>query len=355
MSKNFHPLRIAEIRRESEDAVSLRFDVPAHEAELFRFTQGQYLTLRSTIDGQEVRRSYSICAGVNDGELRVAIKTVAGGVFSTFANRDLQVGQTIDVMPPDGRFFVPLNPEHRKHYVAVVAGSGITPVLSIIKTTLETEPNSRFTLLYGNQKRSTILFADALLKLKSHYMGRLAIYHFLSRETQDLALFNGRLDAERLAHVFDALVPVAQIDDAFICGPNEMIDCAEAALETAGLEKAHIHTERFGIPVTNSDNHPVQADVPSHANLTVIMDGAERTVALPAGENILDAAIASGIDLPYSCKGGVCCTCRAKVLTGKVRMNKNFALEPAEVEKGFVLTCQAHALTENVVVSFDER
>lgn len=355
MSKNFHSLRIAEVRRESDDAVSLRFEVPAGLAEAYRFTQGQHLTLRANVGGADTRRSYSICTGVNDGELRVAIKAVAGGVFSTYANQELRAGQTLDVMPPDGRFFVPLDPSHRKHYLAVVAGSGITPVLSIIKTTLETEPESRFTLLYGNKKRGTILFAEALADLKARFMSRLTVYHFLSREAQELELFHGRLDEARLLQVFDTLVPVAGIDDAFVCGPNEMIDVAEAALQKAGLARGRIHTERFGVPATSGAPRAVAADEPSEATVTVIMDGLERQVALPAGQNILDAAVASGIDLPYSCKGGVCCTCRAKVLSGQVRMDKNFALEPAEVEQGFVLTCQAHPLTENVVVSFDER
>lgn len=355
MSTNFHLLRIAEVRKESEEAISLRFEVPPALADTYRFIQGQHLTLRANIGGADVRRSYSICSGIGDGELRIAIKQVANGIFSTYANKELRAGQCIEVLPPDGRFFVPLAADNKKHYLAIVAGSGITPLLSIIKTTLEVEPNSRFTLLYGNQRRGTILFADALAALKARFMDRFAVYHFLSREAQELELFNGRLDAARLQRIFDTLLPLSNISDAFVCGPNEMIDDAIAALQQAGVARAHIHTERFCVPQGADTPRTARDDEAAQATVTVIMDGLAREVGLSAGQSILDAAVSAGIDLPYSCKGGVCCTCRAKVLAGQVRMDKNFALEPAEVEQGFALTCQAHPLTENVVVSFDER
>ena len=355
MSTNFHLLRIADVRKESEEAISLRFEVPPALADTYRFIQGQHLTLRANIGGADVRRSYSICSGIGDGELRIAIKQVANGIFSTYANKELRAGQCIEVLPPDGRFFVPLAADNKKHYLAIVAGSGITPLLSIIKTTLEVEPNSRFTLLYGNQRRGTILFADALAALKARFMDRFAVYHFLSREAQELELFNGRLDAARLQRIFDTLLPLSNISDAFVCGPNEMIDDAIAALQQAGVARAHIHTERFCVPQGADTPRTALDDDAAQASVTVIMDGLAREVGLSAGQSILEAALSAGIDLPYSCKGGVCCTCRAKVLAGQVRMDKNFALEPAEVEQGFALTCQAHPLTENVVVSFDER
>lgn len=305
MSTNFHVLRIAEVRKESEEAISLRFEVPPELAETYRFTQGQHLTLRANIGGADIRRSYSICSGIDDGELRIAIKQVANGIFSTYANQELRAEQRIEVLPPDGRFFVPLAADNKKHYLAIVAGSGITPLLSIIKTTLAVEPNSRFTLLYGNQRRGTILFADALAVLKARYMDRFAVYHFLSREAQELELFNGRLDAARLQRIFDTLLPLSSISDAFVCGPNEMIDEATAALQQAGLARAHIHTERFCVPQGANTPRTARDDEAAQASVTVIMDGLAREVGLSAGQSILDAALGAGIDLPYSCKGGV--------------------------------------------------
>ena len=355
MTPKFHPLKVAELRRETADSVSLCFEVPAELAEDYRFVQGQHLTLKARVDGEEVRRSYSICAGVNDGELRVAIKKVAGGRFSTWANGGIKVGDVLEVMTPEGRFHTPLDPAQAKHYVAFAAGSGITPILSLIKTTLAAEPNSRFTLVYGNRRQASVMFAEALEDIKNRYLARFTLYNLFSREEQEVPLFNGRLDAAKVAAFVDTLLPVADIDEAFICGPGAMIDEVESALLGAGMSADHIHLERFGVPDSAPAHHVEAGDAPQ-ATIVVVADGLRREMEFHASDpSILDVALRAGMDLPYSCKGGVCCTCRAKVVEGKVRMDKNYTLEQPDVDAGYVLTCQAHPLTERVVISFDER
>lgn len=355
MTPKFHPLKVAEVRRETADSVSLCFEVPAELAEDYRFVQGQHLTLKARVDGEDVRRSYSICAGVNDGELRVAIKKVAGGRFSTWANGGIKVGDVLEVMTPEGRFHTPLDPAQAKHYVAFAAGSGITPILSLIKTTLAAEPHSRFTLVYGNRRQASVMFAEALEDIKNRYLARFTLYNLFSREEQEVPLFNGRLDAAKVAAFVDTLLPVADIDEAFICGPGAMIDEVESALLAAGMSADHIHLERFGVPDSAPAHHVEAGDAPQ-ATIVVVADGLRREMEFHASDpSILDVALRAGMDLPYSCKGGVCCTCRAKVLEGKVRMDKNYTLEQPDVDAGYVLTCQAHPLTERVVISFDER
>ena len=355
MTPKFHPLKIAEVRRETADAISLRFDVPAELAEDYRFVQGQHLTLKARVNGEELRRSYSICAGVDDGELRVAIKKIGGGRFSTWAHDGLQAGDVIEVMTPEGRFHTELDPAQARHYVAFAAGRGITPILSLIKTTLKAEPKSRFTLIYGNRRQNSVIFAEALEDLKDRYMTRFTLYHVFSREEQEVPLFNGRLDRARVASFLDTLIPADNIDAAFICGPGAMIDEVEAGLLAGGLTAERIHLERFGIPDSGPAHHVEAGDAPQ-ARITVIADGLKREMAFRATDpSILDVALRAGMDLPYSCKGGVCCTCRARVLEGKVRMDKNYTLEQPDVDAGFVLTCQAHPLTERVVISFDDR
>lgn len=355
MTPKFHPLKIAEVRRETADAISLRFDVPAELAEDYRFVQGQHLTLKARVNDEELRRSYSICAGVDDGELRVAIKKIGGGRFSTWAHDGLQAGDVIEVMTPEGRFHTELDPAQARHYVAFVAGSGITPILSLIKTTLKAEPKSRFTLIYGNRRQNSVIFAEALEDLKDRYMTRFTLYHVFSREEQEVPLFNGRLDRARVASFLDTLIPADNIDAAFICGPGAMIDEVEAGLLAGGLTAERIHLERFGIPDSGPAHHVEAGDAPQ-ARITVIADGLKREMEFRATDpSILDVALRAGMDLPYSCKGGVCCTCRARVLEGKVRMDKNYTLEQPDVDAGFVLTCQAHPLTERVVISFDDR
>lgn len=355
MTPKFHPLKVAELRRETADAVSLRFEVPAELAEDYRFVQGQHLNIKARVDGEEVRRSYSICAGVADGELRVAIKKVAGGRFSTWANVGIKVGDVLEVMTPEGRFHTPLDPANAKHYVAFAAGSGITPILSLIKTTLAAEPASRFTLVYGNRRQASVMFAEALEDIKNRYLARFTLYNLFSREEQEVPLFNGRLDGAKVAAFMDTLLPADTIDEAFICGPGAMIDEVEGALLAAGLSAEHIHLERFGVPDAAPAHHAEAGDAPQ-ATIVVVADGLRREMEFHASDpSILDVALRAGMDLPYSCKGGVCCTCRAKVVEGKVRMDKNYTLEQPDVDAGYVLTCQAHPLTERVVISFDER
>lgn len=352
---------MAQVRPETSDTVSIAFDVPDALRDAYRFTQGQFLTLKAPVGGNDVRRSYSICSGVQDyaesGELRVAVKLVDDGVFSTWVHDNVEAGQTLDVMTPDGRFHVPLDPAASRHYVAFAAGSGITPVLSLIRTTLAVEPNSRFTLVYGNRSVDTIIFSEALEDLKNQYLSRFTLYHVLSRQPQEVDLLHGRLDRERVSRFLDALIPIDDIDAAFVCGPASMIDEVEEALKAAGLDPHRIHAERFGVPLGPRREIPVSLEGQTGtAELVVVLDGKQHKMRLPLGNaKVLDTALAAGLDLPYACKGGVCCTCRAKVLEGEVEMEKNYTLEPWEMEKGFVLTCQARAVTPRVVVSYDER
>jgi ring-1,2-phenylacetyl-CoA epoxidase subunit PaaE len=355
MTPRFHSLRIAEVRRETPDSVSLRFDVPPALAPEYAFVQGQHVTLRACLDGREVRRSYSICAGVDDGELRVAVKHVPGGLFSSFANTRLRAGDTIDVLTPEGRFHTPLDPAQAKHYVAFAAGSGITPVLSLIKTALAREPASRFTLFYGNRRQSSVMFLEALEDLKDRYLDRFSLYCLFSRDHREFALFNGRLDRDKVAALVASLAPVETIDEAFVCGPGGMIDEVAGALAGCGVPAARIHLERFGVPGAGPAHRVEPGDAP-HAVIEVVIDGTRREVEFfESDPSILDAALRAGIELPYSCRGGMCCTCRGKVLAGKVRMDKNYSLEPRDLQEGFALTCQAHPLSERVTISFDDR
>jgi len=356
----FHTLRIREIRPETADAISVAFDVPAELHEQYRFRQGQFLTLRERVGGEELRRSYSVCVGVPEyesgGELRVAIKRVPGGRFSNWANDSLKPGREIDVMTPDGRFFTELDPAQRKRYVGFAGGSGITPMLSLIKTTLAVEPGSEFTLVYGNRSVASIMFVEELEELKNRYMDRLRLYHVLSEEGQEVQLFSGMLDEGKLREILDTLVPAETIDEAFVCGPEPMMAAAEQALAQAGVARERIHVERFGTPAGPAAAPvPVAEDTP-RAEVVLIVDGKERRLRVPfEGQAILDAGLAVGANLPYACKGGVCCTCRARVLEGEVRMDKNYTLEAWEMERGFVLTCQSHPVSERVVISYDER
>lgn len=355
MTPRFHRLRIREVRRETPECVSLAFDVPADLAAEYRFVQGQHLNVRAVLDGEEVRRSYSICSGVDDGELRVAIKKVPGGRFSVWANERLSAGDAIDVMTPEGRFFTPLDSAQGKHYVAFAAGSGITPVLSLARTILAREPRSRFTLVYGNRRLASTMFHEALWELKDRYLARFVIYNVFSREAQEVDLFNGRIDAAKTRAFLDTLIPAAGIDEAFVCGPASMIDEVEAALIEAGVPREHVHVERFGVPGAAA-NAPVDDADAAEAKVTLVVDGVRREIDFHRGQHsILEAGRAAGIDLPFSCQGGMCSTCRAKLLEGEVKMAKNYALEPHEVAAGFVLTCQSYPLTERVVISFDDR
>jgi ring-1,2-phenylacetyl-CoA epoxidase subunit PaaE len=355
MTPRFHSLRIAEVRRETPDAVSLVFELPGEFAPDYCFLPGQHLSLRTRLDGEEVRRSYSICSGVDDGEMRIAVKKVAGGRFSIWVNESLKPGDAIDVMTPEGRFHVQLDSRQARHFVAFAAGSGITPILSLAKTTLAREPKSRFTLVYGNRRQSTMMFHEALEDLKDRYLTRLSLFNVFSREEQDVDLFNGRIDADKVRAFLAVLVPPETIDEAFVCGPSTMIDEVESALLAAGVPAGHVHVERFGTPAESVAAPEPQADA-AEARVTLVIDGMRRELDFHREHgSILEAGKAAGLDLPFSCKGGMCCTCRAKLLEGEVKMLKNFALEPADLEAGFVLTCQSYPLTERVVLSYDDR
>jgi ring-1,2-phenylacetyl-CoA epoxidase subunit PaaE len=356
MSK-FHPLTVATVTRETRDAIALTFEVPPELREAFRFVHGQHLTLRADIDGEDVRRSYSICSAVQDNVLRIAVKKAPGGVFSTWANDGVRQGQTIDVMPPMGHFNVPLEAGNRRHYVGFAAGSGITPLLSIIKTTLLTEPHSRFTLFYGNRSSSAVMFKEELADLKDGNLDRLNLVYVMSREPQDIEILNGRIDRAKADALLEHWVDAANIDTAFVCGPDGVMQAVAASLEAHGVPKPRIKVELFAASIPKHERKPQTAPTPGHTDcaVTVIMDGAARQYTLEkTKENILDAALRQGIELPYSCKGGVCSTCRAKLIEGEVDMDVNFALEDYEIARGFILCCQSYPVTDKVVVDFDQ-
>jgi ring-1,2-phenylacetyl-CoA epoxidase subunit PaaE len=354
MSLQFHPLPVNSVTRDA-DALVVGFDVPEALRDTYAFTQGQYLTLRAEVGGEDLRRSYSICSGLDDGALRVGIRLLPGGQFSGWAAEHLRPGTTLQVLPPQGRFNVPLDPRARRHVLLIAAGSGITPMLSLIRTMLAREPHTRCTLVYGNRRLSSTMFREELEDLKDRYLTRFTLHHVFSREAQDVPLFNGRLDEARIAEFLRTLVPAASVDEAFVCGPAGMIDAAAAALAAAGVAPAHVHVERFGDVNAASAHHVEERDT-DHAAVTLVIDGLERAVEFRLSDaSILEAARRTGLDVPYSCKAGVCSTCKGRLLDGQVRMDRNFALTPAEVEAGFVLCCQAHPLTERVVITLDQR
>ena len=363
MSALFHPLRVRAIEPDTAEAVIVSFDVPETLREVFGFTQGQYLTLRSDIGGLDLRRSYSICAGVDDGELRVGVRKVRGGVFSNWINANLRAGDMLSVMAPQGRFFVPLDPTTKRHHVGIAGGSGITPILSIMKTVLAREPLSRFTLIYGNRLLQSTMFKEEIEDLKNRYMTRLVLQHVFSDEHTDAPLNHGVMNRDKIGEFLKTVVPAGQIDHVFVCGPFQMNDEAETALLAAGVAEERIHIERFGVALPAGGGQSVDAVVhearpgdAAQASITIIRDGLQRDIRFEKGQpSILDAAAAAGLEVPYSCTSGVCGTCRAKVIEGEVRMDRNFALDKKEVAAGFILTCQAHPLTDRVVLSFDER
>jgi ring-1,2-phenylacetyl-CoA epoxidase subunit PaaE len=367
MASHFRTLQIEDVRRETEDCVSIAFTVPPEFREEFRFVQGQNVTLRLRIAGEEVRRSYSICSSPLDDELRIAIKKVPSGLFSTYANDQLQKGHQLEVLPPTGKFYTELRAENRKHYLAFAAGSGITPVLSLIKTTLAVEPNSHFTLVYGNRNRLTILFREELEALKNRYMNRLSLHHILSREQMEVPLNQGRIDAGKCAALCGRLIDLSSMDEVFLCGPGEMIFTVRDWLEQQGVDRKKIHFELFhtqtGEPVVGGKRKVAEGGVGEGSRngvgisrVTVRLDGVSHEFDLPYdGESVLDAALMQGADLPFACKGGVCCTCRAKLVEGEVEMEVNYALEADELAAGFILTCQSHPRTEKIIVDFDTK
>jgi len=355
---HFHPLTVRDVRRETAECVSLGLEAPPGLAGRFRHTQGQYLNVRTRLGGEELRRSYSICSGADDGELRIAVKAVPEGRFSTWANSQLKPGDTLEAMPPEGRFFVPLDPANAKHYVAFAAGSGITPVLSLIKTTLRREPRSRFTLVYGNRALDSVIFNEALEDLKDRHLARLALYHVFSRDPQEVELFNGRLNRAKTGQFLDTLVPPGSIDEAFVCGPDPMMAAVQTELEARGVARERIHVERFGVPAPRRSavREAKKVSAAGACEVTVIVDGMRHRFELaPDGPSVLDAALKAGADLPYACKAGVCCTCRAKLVEGEVRMDANYTLEDDEVAGGFRLSCQSHPVTRTLVLDYDQR
>jgi ring-1,2-phenylacetyl-CoA epoxidase subunit PaaE len=352
MSPRFHALKVKDVRRETAEAVSISFEVPEELREAYRFSAGQYLTLRRMIGGEDVRRSYSICAGEDDGELRVAVKKIDGGVFSSFANENVS-----PVMTPSGRFLLPAHEGGKRTLIAIAAGSGITPVLAMIRTVLTREPESEFYLFYGNKTAQSIIFKEEIENLKDLFPTRLGVFHVLSRETQDVDMLSGRLDADKLKVLLTHAVPAKDADGIFLCGPGEMIETATGALSALGIDAGRIHREFF----TPADGSAPHAPKPAHdgadtdhaATAELIIDGTRVSVPVAAGETIVDAAIRAGIEAPYSCKGGMCCTCRAKVESGEVDMAVNYSLEPWEVDAGFVLTCQSRPVSKTVVLDYD--
>ena len=363
MSTLFHTLTVRDVRPDTADAVVVSFEVPPELRETFSFTQGQYLTLRQQIAGQDLRRSYSICAGVDDDELRVGVRRVKGGVFSNWVHEEVLPGQQLQVMAPQGRFFVPLQPTAQRHHLGIAGGSGITPVLSILKTVLGREPLSRCTLIYGNRQLRSTMFKEELEDLKNRYMTRLVLHHVFSDEPTDSPLNSGVMNRDKIGEFLGGLVNPQQIAHAYICGPFQMNDEAEAALQAAGVPEDRIHIERFGVAQPAGGSKPVDAVVHQAqpgdaevARVTIVRDGLKREIEFRKDQpSILDCASAAGLEVPFSCTSGVCGTCRAKVMEGEVRMERNFALDKKEVAAGFVLTCQAHPLSERVVLSFDER
>ena len=360
----FHELTVKRISPEAAGSLAVTFAIPAESREAFAFQPGQFLTLRATVDGQEVRRNYSISSPrsrlATAGELEIGIRPVAGGVFSNWAARSLKAGNTLDVMPPDGRFVV--RKQRAIHRVGFAAGSGITPILSIAATTLEEQLDSKFTLVYGNRRMSSVMFNEALQDLKDRYPDRLTLIHILSRQAQEVDLLQGRIDGAKVRALIAALLPAASMDEVFICGPEAMIAATEEALLGAGVPASRVYAERFTsgpamAAKVQADTDAAHEHQPAARDiaLTVVLDGKQHELQIGAEEHVLDAALNAGLDLPFSCKAGVCCTCRARVLSGEVVMDRNFTLEPAEMDQGFVLTCQARPTTAKLMVSFDDR
>ena len=355
----FYPLKVSSIERTTRDAVVVAFEVPDALQDKFEFRPGQYLNLKTQVNGEELRRSYSICAAPHDNLLRVAVKRVADGAFSSWANAHLEVGSVLEVMPPDGSFTVDFDPEQERGYAAFAVGSGITPILSLVKTALDTELKSRFTLFYANRASSSIMFREEIEDLKNRYMDRFSVVYIMSREHQDVDLFNGRLDAEKVDQLLSVWLRPEHIDYAFVCGPHDMTEQVVATLKAKGLGKEQIKYELFGAPkgprTTASGAAPRQAPGAEDCQLTIVQDGFTREITIKKNHlSIVDAALEQGIELPYSCKGGVCSTCRCKVVEGEVDMDANFSLEDYEVNMGFVLRCQSSPVTDKVVIGFDQ-
>jgi ring-1,2-phenylacetyl-CoA epoxidase subunit PaaE len=354
----FLPLDVIDVHKDTRDAVVVTLRPRPEDVDRFGFIQGQYLTFRREFDGEELRRSYSICAGLDEGLLKVGIKRVDGGAFSTWANENLAPGDTIEAMPPMGNFHTALDPEQGRHYLGFAGGSGITPVLSILKTVLTREPRSRFTLVYANKQMNSIMFREELEDLKNLFLGRLSVLHVLETEAQEIDLFTGLIDDEKMAALFTHWVDPHSVDTAFICGPEPMMLTIARNLKEHGLEDRQIKFELFSSGQPGRAKRKAvskSADSGEACEAVVTLDGTTRSFRMPkSGESLLDAALANDMDAPYACKAGVCSTCRAKVLEGDVEMIANHALEDYEVNQGYVLSCQCYPLSDRVVLSYDE-
>ena len=359
MSLHFHLLVVKEVRKETMDSVSVVFDIPESLRQIFSFQQGQCITLKKIFNGAEIRRSYSVCTAPHENELRIAVKKAGNGLFSTYINESLQKGDTIEVLPPTGSFYRRLQKEQTRRYVAFAAGSGITPVISIIKASLYTEPQSSFTLVYSNRSTQSIIFKEELEALKYRNMSRFSVIYILSREKTDAPINSGRIDADKLNDL-KRLIQYQATDDFFVCGPEQMIFTVKDFLEQQGIDSRKIHFELFTVP-DNASLKAIEAVRPqpepaAESLVTIKMDGISTSIAVPFdGISILNAALQQGIDLPFACKGGVCCSCKARLLEGKVDMDVHWGLEDEEVQQGYVLTCQSHPKTNKVVIDFDIR
>jgi ring-1,2-phenylacetyl-CoA epoxidase subunit PaaE len=353
MARTFYPLRVSDVRRETVDTVSVALAVPEELRETFTFSSGQFVGFRVPgPHGKPVTRSYSICSGVDDGELRVVVKHLPGGVFGTLANTTLAVGDVLDTLAPMGRFTVAVDPAVSRRFLGLAAGSGIGPVMSVMRSVLAGEAGSDFTLVYGNRTASSTIFRDALCDLKDQHLSRLTLIHLFSREQQATPLLNGRLTDEKLGELASALLDIPSYDHAFVCGPEPMTVLLRDTLRSLGMPAERVHMELFG--VHGAPGPDVAAVAGEHdVRLTVTLSGTTSTIATNRSATVLDAVAAAGMDAPYSCTGGVCATCRAKVLAGSVEMKVNYALEPWELDAGFVLTCQSQPTSDEVTVDYD--
>jgi ring-1,2-phenylacetyl-CoA epoxidase subunit PaaE len=353
VARSFYPLRINDIRRETDDTVSIALEIPDDLTDVFRFAPGQFLTFRiDGPDGNPVNRSYSICSGLDDGEVRVAVKRLTGGIFGERAHTKMRVGDLLDTLPPLGRFTTPIDAATSRTYLGVAAGSGIAPVMSLIKTLLRREPDSRFTLVYGNRGPTSAIFREELSNLKDHYLARLQIIHVFSREAQELELFNGRITADKLRELAKALLDLPSYDEVFVCGPEPMTLELREALIDLGLAADHVHLELYGSHLAKPPR-PAGDDATGMARVEVILGGIRRSIDSRPGDTVLEAATAAGLDVPFSCTGGVCATCRARVVRGSVEMAVNYSLQSWELDAGFVLTCQSRPTSQVVVVDYD--
>jgi ring-1,2-phenylacetyl-CoA epoxidase subunit PaaE len=360
MSIHFHKLKIKEVTKETDDCVSIAFHVPDDLKNVFAFSHGQNITLRGTLNGEDIRRSYSICAAPFEDELRIAVKKTEYGLFSRFANEQLKAGDEVNVLPPTGKFYTNLDAVHQKNYLALAAGSGITPVISIIKSTLKAEPHSQFTLVYGNRSRSAIIFLEELEALKNKYLDRFILINILSREKTDSPVNSGKINAGKLEEL-SMVIDYKKMDELFLCGPEEMIFTSEQFLINQGIDKNKIHFELFTTPgdkkkIKNEAGKKENDSAELKSKITIKADGRSFEFDLAFdGDRILDAALKLGADLPFACKGGVCASCRAKLINGEVEMEMNWALEPEEVAQGYILTCQSHPKSDRVTIDFDNR